>query len=695
MGGSGNERLDFGKMGYGCKHYRRRCQIRAPCCNEIYPCRHCHNEATSMLSNPFDRHELVRYDVKQVVCSVCDTEQPVARVCTNCGVSMGEYFCEICKFYDDDVSLLPSQIELPLIKGNFIVMIVGSAELAVVRNSITARSVGLAIQLVYAIITCVWRTPCGTTAPFVMSSFFDSLKDTTVMKCGHTMHCECYNEMMKRDKYCCPICSKSVIDMSRTWRRIDEEIEATAMPEDYRYKKVLTFHPSLALSLSLSLQNSPSSLGAPKSDWTRSFKAMQVVSNTRRLSRALKSPIFIKSDQFLSPDVRVLEAPLTSFQWRNLSTVSSQNSLFSGITRGYLLPMEQHTMCTMMTLRAPFSSEVSTVEGGSTEVVKELYDKMLQSVNIKRSMPPNAWLWSLIENCKKHEDIKLLFDILQNLRRFRLSNLRIHSDFNCNLCREVTKACARVGALDFGKKALWKHNVYGLAPTIGSAHHLLIHAKERGDAKLMMEIMSLLKKNDLPLQPGTADIVFSICYNTDNWQLMSKYSKRFVKAGVKLRQTAFDLWMEFAAKIGDVESLWKIEKLRSESMKQHTVASGFSCAKGFLLEHKPEEAASIIQVLNQTLPDAKKSSIVVELQKLGSEWPLEVIRHQKEEDRKALAVSLTSDIPAMVHSFCMQWDMAVVASLFPSIFFFLYATFILQSTSAISSTAGDGIALFA
>ncbi|CAB4262771.1 unnamed protein product [Prunus armeniaca] len=375
---------------------------------------------------------------------------------------------------------------------------------------------------------------------------------------------------------------------------------------------------------------------------------MQVVSNTRRLSRALKSPIFIKSDQFLSPDVRVLEAPLTSFQWRNLSTVSSQNSLFSGITRGYLLPMEQHTMCTMMTLRAPFSSEVSTVEGGSTEVVKELYDKMLQSVNIKRSMPPNAWLWSLIENCKKHEDIKLLFDILQNLRRFRLSNLRIHSDFNCNLCREVTKACARVGALDFGKKALWKHNVYGLAPTIGSAHHLLIHAKERGDAKLMMEIMSLLKKNDLPLQPGTADIVFSICYNTDNWQLMSKYSKRFVKAGVKLRQTAFDLWMEFAAKIGDVESLWKIEKLRSESMKQHTVASGFSCAKGFLLEHKPEEAASIIQVLNQTLPDAKKSSIVVELQKLGSEWPLEVIRHQKEEDRKALAVSLTSDIPAMV-----------------------------------------------
>lgn len=28
-----------------CKHYKRRCKIRAPCCNETFDCRHCHNEA--------------------------------------------------------------------------------------------------------------------------------------------------------------------------------------------------------------------------------------------------------------------------------------------------------------------------------------------------------------------------------------------------------------------------------------------------------------------------------------------------------------------------------------------------------------------------------------------------------------------------------------------------------------------------
>ncbi|KAL3517482.1 hypothetical protein ACH5RR_020071 [Cinchona calisaya] len=86
-----------------CDHYRRRCKLRTPCCNQVFTCRHCHNEATSTLSNPKDRHELVRQDVKQVICAVCNTEQEVSGLCSNCGVKFGEYFCEICKFYDDTI----------------------------------------------------------------------------------------------------------------------------------------------------------------------------------------------------------------------------------------------------------------------------------------------------------------------------------------------------------------------------------------------------------------------------------------------------------------------------------------------------------------------------------------------------------------------------------------------------------------
>ncbi|PHU20964.1 putative NADH dehydrogenase [ubiquinone] 1 alpha subcomplex subunit 5, mitochondrial [Capsicum chinense] len=301
-----------------------------------------------------------------------------------------------------------------------------------------------------------------------------------------------------------------------------------------------------------------------------------------------------------------------------------------------------------MMLRASYSTEAGTVESSVTESVKELYDKMLKSVLDQRSAPPNAWLWSLIQSCANREDANLLFDILKRLRIFRLSNLRIHENFNCALCQEITKACVRVGAIDLGKKVLWKHNVYGLTPNIGSAHHLLLFSKQHNDVKLLVEIMNLVKKNDLILQPGTADIVFSICSQTDNWDLICKYGKRFVKAGVKLRKTSLDTWMEFASKMGDVDCLWKIEKIRSEIMKEHSLGSGLSCAKAFLIDHKPEDAAAVIQLLNQTVPDSRRQKFMVELQKLVEEWPLEVIKRQKDERRKELAATLHDDLPTML-----------------------------------------------
>jgi hypothetical protein len=42
----------------------------------------------------------------QVICSLCSHEQDVQQVCENCGVCMGEYFCSICKFFDDEVDNL-------------------------------------------------------------------------------------------------------------------------------------------------------------------------------------------------------------------------------------------------------------------------------------------------------------------------------------------------------------------------------------------------------------------------------------------------------------------------------------------------------------------------------------------------------------------------------------------------------------
>lgn len=53
------------------------------------------------------------------------------------------------------------------------------------------------------------------------------------------------------NRYACPLCSKSVCDMSKVWEKLDMEIAATPMPDSYQNKMVL----SLSLSLHAHARN--------------------------------------------------------------------------------------------------------------------------------------------------------------------------------------------------------------------------------------------------------------------------------------------------------------------------------------------------------------------------------------------------------------------------------------------------------
>uniref|UniRef100_A0A0E0BTN9 CHY-type domain-containing protein n=1 Tax=Oryza glumipatula TaxID=40148 RepID=A0A0E0BTN9_9ORYZ len=212
---------DVGKMEHGCEHYRRRCKIVAPCCGEVFACRHCHNDATAS----GDRHTICRQDVEKVVCLLCDTEQPVSQVCINCGVNMGEYFCDVCKFYDDDTE-----------KGQFHCYDCGICRVGGKENYFHCAKCGscyaVALRDNHQCVENSMRQNC----PICYEYLFDSLKGTRVLDCGHTMHMECFSEMVEHNKYTCPICSKTALDMTHHWALLDQEIEATIMPPVYRYK---------------------------------------------------------------------------------------------------------------------------------------------------------------------------------------------------------------------------------------------------------------------------------------------------------------------------------------------------------------------------------------------------------------------------------------------------------------------------
>ncbi|GFS36979.1 CHY-type/CTCHY-type/RING-type zinc finger protein [Actinidia rufa] len=61
--------------------------------------------------------------------------------------------------------------------------------------------------------------------PVCVEFLFDTMKDITVLRCGHTIHLECLKEMEQHFRYSCPVCSKSICDMSNVWVKLDQEVQ--------------------------------------------------------------------------------------------------------------------------------------------------------------------------------------------------------------------------------------------------------------------------------------------------------------------------------------------------------------------------------------------------------------------------------------------------------------------------------------
>ncbi|KAL9247191.1 hypothetical protein vseg_020648 [Gypsophila vaccaria] len=230
-------RIDFGKLKFGCEHYRRRCKIIAPCCNRVFTCRHCHNDAMGSLINPKERHEVVRRDVTRVICAVCETEQQVAKVCSNCGVNMGEYFCEVCKFYDDEID-----------KKQFHCDECGICRVGGREKFFHCEKCGSCYSIDLRDNHLCVEDSMKNCCPICYEYLFDSIRHTIIMKCGHTIHKDCFSELVNKQQYRCPMCSKSTLDMSTQWQLLDIEIAATPMPVEYQYEVLILCNDCSSIS---------------------------------------------------------------------------------------------------------------------------------------------------------------------------------------------------------------------------------------------------------------------------------------------------------------------------------------------------------------------------------------------------------------------------------------------------------------
>lgn len=78
----------------GCPHYMRNVKLQCFTCKKWYTCRFCHDAV--------EDHNLVRRDTENMLCMLCGHAQPAAQHCSRCEEPSAQYYCDICKLWDND-----------------------------------------------------------------------------------------------------------------------------------------------------------------------------------------------------------------------------------------------------------------------------------------------------------------------------------------------------------------------------------------------------------------------------------------------------------------------------------------------------------------------------------------------------------------------------------------------------------------
>eukprot|EP00929_Paragymnodinium_shiwhaense_P030425 TRINITY_DN17246_c0_g2_i2.p1 TRINITY_DN17246_c0_g2~~TRINITY_DN17246_c0_g2_i2.p1 ORF type:complete len:281 (+),score=23.97 TRINITY_DN17246_c0_g2_i2:200-1042(+) len=222
---AGGGALSSSRRKKGCRHYKRRCRIIAPCCGEAFWCRHCHNEEKS---HGWGSHQIDRTQIQEVVCHRCHTRQAPMRQCRVCSEVFGTYFCKVCKFWDDDGAQKQvfhcSRCGICRVGGQdnfFHCDTCGSCYPNEIRNSHT----------------CV-ENAMHQNCPVCLQDLFQSTMQVTILQCGHTIHQDCLRQLQLSfaglQSLRCPICSVSLFRYEDLWTAMDRQVSETPMPAEYQ-----------------------------------------------------------------------------------------------------------------------------------------------------------------------------------------------------------------------------------------------------------------------------------------------------------------------------------------------------------------------------------------------------------------------------------------------------------------------------
>ena len=218
------------KEGLGCEHYKRGCSLKCPDCEEYHTCRFCHNEKWEYYKDIKKQHIIDKQRVENIRCLECNEEQPVSNECIKCKLKFGEYYCEKCVFWDNDLSkeiFHCDDCKLCRVGGKENFQHCDNCGMCLLKSKFEEHN-------------CRVSTFDGE-CPICFEDLKTSTEQLSLLRCTHVLHEKCLLDYLQHQNLQCPLCKKFIYDITSQniqicTRQIDLINQSIVVPEELQRK---------------------------------------------------------------------------------------------------------------------------------------------------------------------------------------------------------------------------------------------------------------------------------------------------------------------------------------------------------------------------------------------------------------------------------------------------------------------------
>ena len=187
-----------------CPHYQKNCsQFYFSCCKIYDPCKRCHMER-NICKNPI---------LETIQCNECSFTQKPSPSCKSCSIPFSTYYCSICSIWSDIDDIYHCD-ECGICRR-------GTRE-----STFHCDRCGTCFQKsFFENHKCLKTSYKEKECIICHEQLFHSCENSFSLPCSHFIHLKCFQEYISYGNYGCPLCKKSMLDMSDHWNYLRNMIQ--------------------------------------------------------------------------------------------------------------------------------------------------------------------------------------------------------------------------------------------------------------------------------------------------------------------------------------------------------------------------------------------------------------------------------------------------------------------------------------